>query len=53
MKIPVVITLPISTMNITGFFSCSRGSSLGNESLTAARTISGEKMLADLRAISR
>ena len=31
-KITVVMTLPSSTMNITGFFSCSRGSSFGNES---------------------
>ena len=50
-KIPVVITLPSSTMNITGFLSWSRGSSFGNESATAPRTISGEKMLLDLRAI--
>ena len=39
--VPVVITLPTSTMNITGFLSCRRGSSLGNESRTARRTISG------------
>ena len=51
-KMPVVMTLPISTMNITGFLNCSRGSSFGNESLTAPRTISGAKMLSDLRAIS-
>ena len=38
-------------MNITGFLSWSRGSSFGNESLTAPATISREKMLADLRAI--
>ena len=44
-KIPVVITLPSSTMNITGFRICCRGSSFGNESLTAARTMSREKML--------
>ena len=31
----VVMTLPSSTMNITGFFSCSRGSSFGNESRIA------------------
>ena len=36
-KIPVVITLPSSTMNITGFLSWSRGSSFGNESRTAPR----------------
>ena len=35
-KIAVVITLPSSTMNITGFLSCSRGSSFGNESRIAA-----------------
>ena len=35
-KIPVVITLPSSTMNITGFVTCSRGSSFGNESRIAA-----------------
>ena len=52
MKIPVVITLPSSTMNITGFFSCRRGSSLGNESLIAASVSSREKMLDDVRAIT-
>ena len=51
-KIPVVITLPISTMNITGLCACRRGSSFGNESLIAAQTISCENMLADCRAIS-
>ena len=50
-KIPVVMTLPSSTMNMTGFLNCSRGSSFGNESLTAPRTISGAKMLSDWRAI--
>ena len=49
---PVVMTLPISTMNITGLRACLRGSSLGNESLIAAQTISCENMLADSRAIS-
>ena len=29
---PVVTTLPSSTMNMTGFRTCERGSSLGNES---------------------
>ena len=42
---PVVIMLPSSTMNITGFFSWSRGSSFGNESRTAATARSREKML--------
>ena len=42
----VVITLPSSTMNMTGFLTCSRGSSFGNESRIAARTISREKTLA-------
>ena len=44
-KIPVVITLPISTMNITGFLNWSRGSSFGNESRIAASARSREKML--------
>ncbi len=47
----VVITLPISTMNITGFFTWLRGSSFGNESLIACLTISGSKMFVSLRAI--
>jgi hypothetical protein len=38
-------------MNMTGFLSWSRGSSFGNESRMAPRTISPEKMLADWRAI--
>ena len=46
-----IIAAPSSTMNITGFFSCSRGSSFGNELLIAARTMSPEKMLAEVRAI--
>ena len=44
-KMTVVITLPISTTNITGFFSCSRGSSFGNEPRIAATTSSREKTL--------
>ena len=47
----VVIALPSSTMNMTGFSSWSRGSSFGNEFRTAPATISREKMLADLCAI--
>ena len=50
-KMTVVITLPSSTMNITGFRTCCRGSSLGNESRIATSTSSREKTLADLRAI--
>ena len=45
-KIAVVITLPISTMNITGLRTCMRGSSLGNESRTAASDdLAGEDAL--------
>ncbi len=44
-KIPVVITLPSSTMNMTGFVHCRRGSSFGNESRIAASTSSREKTL--------
>ena len=51
-KIPVVITLPISTMNITGFRICCRGSSLGKASRIADVTMSREKMLAERAAIS-
>ena len=51
-KIAVVITLPISTMNITGLRHCRRGSSFGNESRIAATTMSREKMLAAARAIT-
>ena len=47
-KITVVITLPSSTMNITGFLNWSRGSSFGNESRIAASTSSREKTLARL-----
>src|SRR5690349_15579700 len=49
-KITVVITLPSSTMNITGFLTWARGSSFGNESRTAVTTSSREKRLEDLRA---
>ena len=51
-KIPVVITLPSSTMNITGFCTWLRGSSFGNESRIAASTSSREKTLADAAAIT-
>ena len=51
-KIPVVITLPSSTMNITGFRACVRGSSFGNESRIAASTSSREKTLPLARAIT-
>ena len=50
-KMPVVITLPSSTMNITGFLNCSRGSSFGKEPAIAPRTMSGAKMLLSLRGI--
>ncbi len=50
-KIAVVITLPSSTMNITGFLTWLRGSSFGNESRTAASTSSREKTLARWRAM--
>ena len=50
-KITVVITLPSSTMNITGFLNCFRGSSFGNESRIAATVRSREKMLELWRAI--
>ena len=49
-KIPDVMTLPTSTMNMTGFRIWFRGLSFGNESLTAAITRSREKMLSDRRA---
>ena len=49
-KMPVVMTLPISTMNITGLRTCSRGSSFGNDARIDERTISREKMEADVRA---
>ena len=38
-KITVVITLPSSTMNMTGLRNCRRGSSFGNESRIAATTM--------------
>ncbi len=50
-KIAVVITLPSSTMNMTGLRTWLRGSSFGNESRIAASTSSFEKRLADVRAI--
>src|SRR3989440_1244430 len=40
----VVITLPISTTNITGFLICTRGSSFLKESGIARRIIVGSKM---------
>ena len=46
-KIPDVMTLPTSTMNITGFRTWFRGSSFGNESLIAAVTSSRVKMLSE------
>ena len=51
-KITVVITEPSSTMNMTGFLIWLRGSSFGNESLTACSTISGSNMLVCRRAIT-
>ena len=49
-KMPVVMTLPISTMNITGLRTCRRGSSFGNDARIADTTMSREKMDAELRA---
>ena len=43
-KITDVMTLPISTMNMTGLRKSVRGSSFRNESLIAARTIWPLKM---------
>ena len=43
-KMIVVMMLPSSTMNITGFLSCIRGSSFGKESRTAAPTRSRENI---------
>ena len=40
----VVITLPTSTTNITGFLTCTRGSSFLNDAGIAARMIFGSKM---------
>src|SRR5262249_30922423 len=48
----VVITLPSSTMNITGFLTWWRGSSFGNESRIAIRTISREKTLERLAVVT-
>ena len=44
-KIAVVITLPTSTMKMTGFRKSVRGSSFRNESQIAAKTVAREKML--------
>ena len=52
-KMPVVIALPSSTMNITGFLNWSRGSSFGNESRAAARTSSRENTPERRRAPGR
>ena len=49
-KMPVVMTLPISTMNITGLRTCRRGSSFGKEAQMDDTTMSREKMDAELRA---
>ena len=51
-KMTLVTTLPSSTMNMTGFFNCSRGSSFGNESRTATSASSREMMLERRSAIS-
>ena len=40
----VVSTLPTSTMNITGFLNCTRGSSLMTESRIACRTMPGSQI---------
>jgi hypothetical protein len=50
-KATVVITLPTSTMNMTGLRTWARGSSFGNESPTAATTRSREKTLERRAAI--
>src|SRR5579884_746394 len=42
-----VTTVPTSTTNITGFFTCTRGSSFLNDPTTACRRISGSKRLRD------
>ncbi len=47
-----MITLPSSTMNITGFLNWRRGSSFGNESRIAVRTISREKTLLRLALVT-
>jgi hypothetical protein len=51
-QISVVMAEPSSTMNITGFRNCERGSSLGNESRIAPSTISRENRPPVWRAIS-
>ena len=51
-KIAVVITLPSSTMNITGFFHWLRGSSFGNESRDRREDEIAVKRFADGRAIT-
>ncbi len=43
-KMIVVIRLPTSTMNITGFLTWIRGSSLRNESTTACRMMAGSQI---------
>src|SRR5690242_7531197 len=40
----VVMTLPISTTNITGFLTCTRGSSFLNDCGIAVRIILGSQM---------
>ena len=51
-KITVVMTLPSSTMNITGLWNWWRGSSFGNESRIAASTSSRENTLDRFVAIT-
>ena len=43
----VVITLPISTTNMTGFLTCTRGSSFLNDAGIAARMIFGSQIEVD------
>src|SRR5271157_3866489 len=48
----VVITLPISTTNITGFLTCTRGSSFLNDAGMAPRMILGSQIeMAPLRRV--
>src|SRR2546426_9457531 len=48
----VVTTLPTSTTNMTGFFTCTRGSSFLNDSGIAARMILGSQIeIAPLRRV--
>src|SRR6516225_5264214 len=48
----VVITLPISTTNITGFLTCTRGSSFLKDAGMAARMILGSQIeMAPLRRV--